>query len=203
MTIADVNGLRLFYHMAGSGSIPLVLVHGSWASHRNWDAVVPRLAESCRVVVYDRRGHSDSERRAGQGSVREDVADLAAVIEQLGLAPAFVAGNSFGAAIALRLAAERPDLLQGVMGHEPPVFALLAGDPAVAPMLEKVGRRVASVAQRIASGDHAGAAEQFADTVALGPGSWGRLRPEDQEVMIENAPTFLERRTTPRRWPST
>ena len=47
--------------------------------------VVPRLAESFRVITYDRRGHSQSERPSAQGSIREDVADLAALIEQLGL----------------------------------------------------------------------------------------------------------------------
>lgn len=192
MTTGDINGIGLFYEITGSGRIPVVLVHGSWSSHRSWDAVVPGLAKSFRVVTYDRRGHSDSERPATQGSVREDVADLGALLEQLGLAPAFVAGNSFGASIALRLAGDRPDLLQGVVVHEPPLFRLLAEDPRFAPMLDEVGRRVAAVAQRIASGDHAGAAEQFAETVALGPGSWVRLARENQRTMIENATTFLD-----------
>lgn len=192
MTIANVNGIRLFYEITGSGRIPVVLVHGSWSSHRNWDLVVPGLAESFRVVTYDRRGHSDSGRSAGQGSVREDVADLAMLLEQLGLAPAFVAGNSFGASIALRLAADRPDLLQGVIAHEPPLFGLLVDDPRFAPILEEVGRRVGAVVERIARGDHAGAAEQFVETVALGPGSWVQLPPANQRTMIDNAPTFLD-----------
>lgn len=197
MTIADMNGLRLFYEITGTGPISLVLVHGSWASHRSWDAVVSRLAESFRVVTYDRRGHSDSERPGGQDSVREDVADLAALLEHLGLAPAFVAGNSFGASIALRLAGARPDLLKGVLAHEPPLFGLLSGEPEFAPMLDEVGRRVGAVARRIASGDRAGAAEQFAETVALGPGSWAQLDAPMQETMIENAPTFLDETNDP------
>src|SRR6266567_33271 len=115
---------------------------GSWASHNIWDFVAPRLAESFRVLTYDRRGHSESQRPSGQGSVREDVADLAALIEHLELAPAWVAGNSFGASITLRLAGERPDLLRGRIGHEPPLFSLLAADPAVAPLLAEVGQRI-------------------------------------------------------------
>ena len=101
--------------------MPLVLVHGSWDSHHDWDLVVPRLADSFRVLTYDRRGHSESERPTGQESVREDVADLAALIEHLGLAPAWVVGNSFGASIILRLAGERPELFRGLIGHEPPL----------------------------------------------------------------------------------
>jgi pimeloyl-ACP methyl ester carboxylesterase len=197
MAIARVNGVRLFYELAGSGDVPLVLVHGSWASHASWDPVLPRLAGSFRVLRYDRRGHSASERPGGPGCVREDVADLAELIERLGLAPAWVVGNSFGASIALRLAGERPDLLRGLAAHEPPLFGLLAGDPAFAPLLDEVGARIAAVVARIASGDHAGAAEQFVDSVALGPGSWAALPSELRQVLIENAPTFLDEANDP------
>jgi pimeloyl-ACP methyl ester carboxylesterase len=197
MPTANVNGVQLYYELSGAGEIPLVLVHGSWVSHHNWDIVLPRLASSFRVLAYDRRGHSQSRRRAGQGSVRGNVADLAALIEYLGLAPAWVAGNSFGAAITLRLAAERPELFRGLIAHEPPLFCLLADDPTAAPMLEEVERRIDAVAERIAAGDHVGAAEQFIETVALGPGTWAKLPPELQQTLIENAPTYLEEARDP------
>ena len=197
MATANVNGAQLFYEVSGAGEVPLVLVHGSWVSHHNWDLAVPGLAESFRVLSYDRRGHSESERPAGQGSVREDVADLAALIEQLALAPAWIAGNSFGASITLRLAGERPDLFRGVIAHEPPLFSLLADDPAVAPMLEEVGKRIGAVVERIATGDHAGAAEQFVETVALGPGTWAQLPRDFQQTLIENALTYLDEANDP------
>jgi pimeloyl-ACP methyl ester carboxylesterase len=197
MAIETVNGVRLRYELSGSGETPLVLVHGSWVSHHNWDLSVPRLAESFRVLTYDRRGHSESERPGGQGSVRQDVDDLTSLIEHLGLAPAFVVGNSFGASITLRLAGERPELLRGLIAHEPPLWSLLAGDSAVAPMLNDVEKLTHAVVERIGSGDHAGAAEQFCETVALGPGSWATLPPELQRTMTENAPTFLDEEDDP------
>lgn len=197
MATASVNGVRLFYQLSGTGEVPLVLVHGSWDSHKAWDLFVPPLADSFRVLTYDRRGHSGSERHTGQGSVREDVTDLAVLIEYLGLAPAWVVGNSFGASITLRLAGERPDLLRGLIGHEPPLLSLLADDPAVAPMLEEVGQRVDAVVEQIAAGDHAGAAERFVETVALGPGMWAQLPSESQRTLIENAPTFLDEANDP------
>lgn len=163
MTTAHVNGVRLFYELVGTSGVP-----------------------------YDRRGHSESERPCGQGSVRDDVADLAALVEHLELAPAWVAGVSFGATIALRLAGERPELLRGVIGHEPmPLFSLVADDPTLIPMVEDAGRQAQAVAQRIASGDHAGAAGQFVE-MALGPGSWRQLPPTVQHTMVENAPTYLD-----------
>ena len=117
---ARVNGIRIAYQDIGRG-VPLVLVHGSWGSRHNWDRVVPGLAEHHRLVSYDRRGHSESERPLGQGTFAEDVADLAALVEALDAAPAWVIGNSVGAVIALQLAAVRPDVLRGVIVHEPPL----------------------------------------------------------------------------------
>ena len=117
---AQINGVQIAYRAAGRGE-PLVLVHGSWGSHHNWDPVVPGLSAHHRVVSYDRRGHSESERPAGQGTFAEDVADLAALVETLDVAPAWVVGNSVGAVITLQLAAARPDLLRGVIVHEPPL----------------------------------------------------------------------------------
>ncbi len=196
----DGNGERqrgsALFRRSRQWPVPLVLVHGSWGSHRGWDLVAPRLAESFRVVTYDRRGHSDSERPAKQGSVHEDVADLAAVIEHLRLGQAWVIGNSFGASIALRLTGERPDLLRGVIAHEPPLFALLASDATAVPMLDEVGKRVSAEVERIASGDHVGAAEQFVETAALGPGTWARLPSDLQQTFIHQ-----ERADIPRRGP--
>src|ERR1700730_11341677 len=126
MSTARVNGVELYYERSGSGE-PLVLVHGSWSDHHNWDPVVSALAESFLVLAYDRRGHSASERPSGQGSVLEDADDLAALIDELDLATAHVAGNSFGAIIALRAASRRPDVFRSLIVHEPPLFGLLAG----------------------------------------------------------------------------
>jgi pimeloyl-ACP methyl ester carboxylesterase len=197
MSTAHINGVELFYELQGAGDVPLVLVHGSWKSHQDWAPAVPRLAESFRVLAYDRRGHSRSERPTGQGSVHEDVADLAGLIEHLNLAPAWVVGNSFGTSIALRLAGERPELFRGLIGQEPPLFALLADDPAMAPMLENVQRGIGQVVERIASKDYAGAAQQFVDTIALGPGTWDRLPPDTRDTLVENAPTFLDEARDP------
>lgn len=197
MPMPRVNGVQLFCELNGSGDIPLVFVHGSWASHNDWNRVVPRLADSFRVLTYDRRGHSHSERPDGRGSVHEDVADLAALIEHFALAPAWVVGNSFGASITLRLAGERPELFRGLIGHEPPLFSLLGGDPALAPLLADLDRRIRTVVACIASGDDAGAAEHFVETVALGPGTWAQLPPELRQTLIENAPTFLDEASDP------
>ena len=194
--VVTVNGVRLACEIHGTGDIPLVMVHGSWLSRRTWDLMLPQLADSFRVVIYDRRGHGESERPSRQGSVREDVADLAALIEHLELAPVWVAGQSFGGSITLRLAAEQPDLLRGIIAHEPPLFSLVADDPAVAPMLKGFAQLIAAVTERIASGDHTGAAEQFIEE-GLGEGLWAKFPPWFRQMMSEHAPTYLDEANDP------
>lgn len=198
MEFVRVNGVRIAYESTGDGPVPLVLVHGSWGSHHNWDPVVPGLVPHFRVVTYDRRGHSSSERLSGQGSFDEDVADLAALIEHLRAAPAWVVGNSAGAVITLQLAAARPDLLRGIVVHEPPLWSLSPQGSPEAAAYEAVERGpLAEVARRISAGDHAGAAELFVDAVAFGPGSWVRLPEGMRRTFIENAPTFLDEENDP------
>lgn len=195
---ARVNGVRIAYESTGDAAVPMILVHGSWGSHHNWDQVVPGLVSQFRVVTYDRRGHSDSERPRGQGSFREDVADLAALIERLGLAPTWVAGNSAGAIITLQLAAARPDLLRGIIVHEPPLWSVLAEGSPEAAACEAIERGpLADVLGRIAAGDHAGAAQLFVDEVALGPGSWAQLPDAMRQTFIGNAPTYLDEGNDP------
>lgn len=188
----SINGTRLYYELNGSGTVPLVFVHGAWQSHSSWDVVAPRMADSYRVLVYDRRGHSSSEAAAPEDGIRDDVADLTALIEHLDLAPAWVIGVSSGGSVTLRLAAERPDLLGGIVAHEPALLSLLAHNEDVAPLLETARTRMAAVVERIAEGDHAGAAEEFVNTVALGPGSWPNLSPDYRQVFVENARTFVD-----------
>jgi pimeloyl-ACP methyl ester carboxylesterase len=188
----DINGVRLYYELHGSGE-PLVLVHGSWGDARSWRFVVPGLAESFRVVVYDRRGHSRSQRPDTPGSVDEDGDDLAALLEALDLAPAHVVTNSYGGNIALRLATRRPEVFRSLSCHEPPLWSLLEDDPQSREILQQGARSLQAVGQRIARGDHEGAARQFVEEVAFGPGAWEReLPPELRAIFVDNALTFLD-----------
>jgi pimeloyl-ACP methyl ester carboxylesterase len=188
---AEVNGVRIHHEVHGEGE-PLVLVHGSWTDATGWRLLVPGLAESFRVLSYDRRGHSRSERPDTQGSVHEDADDLEALMEALGFAPAHVVANSYGGNIALRLAARRPDLFLSLSCHEPPLWSLLADDPEGQALLQRGAASLQDVGRRIASGDNAGAAEQFVDEVAFGPGAWEQTPAEIKEIMERNAPTFLD-----------
>ncbi|MEV4916388.1 alpha/beta hydrolase [Streptomyces tirandamycinicus] len=94
----------------------VLLLHGLMGRAAHWASTARWLAERHRAVALDQRGHGRSERPADGAFTREAyVADAAAAVEQLGLAPAVLIGHSMGALTAWQLAAERPDLVRAVV----------------------------------------------------------------------------------------
>jgi pimeloyl-ACP methyl ester carboxylesterase len=176
------------YYQETGGGEPVVFVHGNWTDHSVWQLTVSELPASLRAVVYDRRGTGRSPRTRERITRRRHEDDLAALIETLGPGPAHVVGQSYGASIALGLAARRPELFRGVVANEPPLVSLAGDDPAVARTMASV----AAVLERVEACDLAGAAEQFTEEIALGPGGWAMLPESVREIMILNAATVAE-----------
>ncbi|MCX5192541.1 alpha/beta hydrolase [Streptomyces sp. NBC_00249] len=197
MPLLHTAGPGLFYEVFGEGD-PLVLVHGSWNDHTSWlPAVEADVRASYRVIAYDRRGHGRSGNAPGQGTRRQDEDDLAAVIEELGPGPAHVAGNSFGASVALGLAARRPELVRTVTAHEPPLVTLLAGDPQALAELAPAAASIEAALALLREGEHAAGARLFVEEVAMGPGMWEQLPPQARERFVSNAPTWLDEQSDP------
>lgn len=169
-----------------------MLVHGSWGDHYNWNAVVGELSKNFRVLTYDRRGHSKSERTMHQGSAEEDVSDLIALMEHLNFSPAHIVGNSGGAAVVLKTAARRPGIFKTLVVHEPPLFGLLKHINEAQPMLRVVEERIHAVVDLIATNEYEQAAKLFVETIAFGPGAWQGLPDHVKQTFIYNAPTFLD-----------
>ncbi|MDA4135551.1 MAG: alpha/beta hydrolase [Thaumarchaeota archaeon] len=192
MPITNANGVDLYYELTGDHGDPIVLIHGSWTDHSNWSPVVAGLSESFRVVSYDRRGHGRSGKTGTQGSGEEDALDAAALLTRLDMVPAHVVGNSFGGSIALKLAAAQPQVFRSLMVHEPPLFDLITGDPSVLPALAEGRKRREQVIRVLESGDRAGAARLFVETLTFGPGGWERMSAQSRERMIANADTWLD-----------
>jgi pimeloyl-ACP methyl ester carboxylesterase len=192
LPVAEANGVELYYELNGSRGDPMVLVHGSWTDHSNWNLVVSGLSERFRVLTYDRRGHGMSAKPHTQGSGEEDAMDLSALLARLGLSPAHVVGNSFGGSIALKLAVMHPGSFRSLVAHEPPLFGLLADEPSVQKAMAEGRMKRERVAQTLESGDRAGAARLFVESLAFGPGVWERMSPQGKERMVANADAWLD-----------
>ena len=197
MPIDKINGVKIFWELTGSKGESLVLVHGSWDDHHNWDMVVGEFAKTFRVLTYDRRGHSQSERPPGQGSVEQDIEDLIELINHLNLSPAHIAGNSYGAGIVLKTAAKRPDLFRSMIIHEPPLFGILKDNPNAQEALQILNGRIKAVLDLFAEGNLEKATEEFMEKIAMGTGAWEKLPEVAQKIFIYNALTWYDEMQDP------
>jgi pimeloyl-ACP methyl ester carboxylesterase len=126
---ADANGIKTNYLEAGQGD-PVVLIHGSGpgvTAYANWRLVMPALAERFRVLAPDMVGFGFSERPAAITYGVQTWADqVVGLMDTLEVSRAHLVGNSFGGAIALRIATQHPDragklVLMGSMGVPFPI----------------------------------------------------------------------------------
>jgi len=118
--VAEVNGTRLYYEVAGSGH-PLVLIHGMSLDTRMWDAQFEPFAHHYQVVRYDARGFGKSALPTGGSYAHTD--DLKALLEYLEIAHAFILGLSMGGGIAIDFALAHPEATDALL----PVDSRLTG----------------------------------------------------------------------------
>ncbi len=126
-----LDGEQVHYTDEGEGPA-LVLIHGLGGQVRNFThSLVERLTDDFRVIAVDRSGSGHST-RSGDDAARLDrqAAQVARVIEALALDRPTVVGHSLGGAVALRLAADRPDLV-GALALIGPLTQPVEEPPAV------------------------------------------------------------------------
>ena len=104
--VADVNGTRLVYDIAGAGP-PLVLIHGFSLDRRMWDEQVDAFAARHQVIRYDVRGFGQSG--PPTTAPYADVDDLRALLDHLSIDRARVLGLSMGGDIAVDFALTYPE----------------------------------------------------------------------------------------------
>lgn len=127
-------GITYHYTETGSGA-PLVLLHGFTGSSASWDEIVPCLAQRSRVIGIDLPGHgrTPAPRDPARGALSRVAADIAALLRDLGAAPAHLLGYSMGARLALGIAVLHPDVVRSLI--------LESGSPGLATEAERVARR--------------------------------------------------------------
>lgn len=122
MTKLTVGNAQITYRTAGSGPA-LILVHGVGPGSVMWDEPAGRLSTRNSVVLPDLAGSDAAADDGAPLTVEALAAQLIAVIEDSGGAPADVLGFSLGAPVAVAAAALRPDLVRRLI----PVAGLAHG----------------------------------------------------------------------------
>lgn len=177
----------LYYETAGEG-VPILLIHPAGATASTWGAVTGELAAIGRLVTYDRRGFG---RTGGEptGSIPTHTADAAALLDELELTGAVVAGTSIGATIAIDLARVRPDLVRAVVAHESPWHVTRQR-----PTRRQIAA-LSTMAWRARRRRDAQAVDgflRFAYTYRDGGSAWDRFPAEWRQIAADNAVASLD-----------
>ncbi|KAF1824642.1 abhydrolase [Dissoconium aciculare CBS 342.82] len=124
----DVPGATLHYETQGAGPV-LLCISGASGSHEIYKPIARYLKDKFTVVMYDRRGFSQSYLTGAQDydqRVERDADDAAALIQHLSPdEPATVLANSSGAIVSLKLLQRHEDEIRFLVCHEPPAFSFL------------------------------------------------------------------------------
>jgi N-formylmaleamate deformylase len=130
----DSNGVSLRYFRSPSDAVlplavgaakpPLVFVHGFTDCALYFARAAEAFAKDWDVIAYDARGHGLSDRVGTDFDDEKRVADLLAVVTQLGLDRPAMIGHSMGGSTIAKFAAQYPALTRGVVLEDPAWFEL-------------------------------------------------------------------------------
>ena len=109
-TTSDGSSLSFTRRPAPKPGAPrMVLVHSLALDRSVWNGAAERLKGDAEILVYDCRGHGQSDRRSGAFSAELFANDLAQLLDHVGWPKTAVAGCSMGGSVALAFAGLYPD----------------------------------------------------------------------------------------------
>lgn len=111
---ADIDGVRIHYQDKGTGTA-LVLMHGLSSSTYSWKDVFEPLSKSFHVIAVDLKGHGFSGKPDGDYTRRAQAVLVMHLLDQLKIEKAWLAGNSMGGEIALNIALQSPQRVEGLI----------------------------------------------------------------------------------------
>ncbi len=120
--VATVGDYPVHYKVAGETGEPVILVHGLSGSTRWWMENVEALARLYRVYLVDLPGFGAMRRAPLRQGVHAATSWLIRWMETVGARHAHLVGHSMGGLICLRVAAERPDLVNRLALVAPAVW---------------------------------------------------------------------------------
>lgn len=114
MAFTNLNGARIYYEEHGEG-FPVVLAHSAGADHGMWLGQVEDFSPRYRLVLWDFRGHGQSEVTEDGYGVAQFVEDQLALMRHLGINRAHVGGLSLGGWVAWTFALKHPEATAGLI----------------------------------------------------------------------------------------
>ena len=179
MPVVAANGIGINYTDSGGEGPAVVFSHGFLMDQTMFDRQVTALAPEYRVITWDERGHGGTW-ATGPFTYWDSAADVLALLDQLGVERAVLAGMSQGGFLSLRAALTAPDRVRALV-----LIDSQAGveDPAVAPGYEQL--------HQVWLDNGPGPVQEVVASIILGPGRWDDWYAKWNEQYAEWAPDDL------------
>jgi len=110
----QANGCDFYYELAGQGP-DLVFIHGEIHGSEYWEYQIPDFARDHRCLIYNRRGHAQTQLTNYGFSLVNQTRDLAQLIEHFGIERPVIVAVAFGTTIAANYAIENPGRVKGLV----------------------------------------------------------------------------------------
>lgn len=114
MPIVNVNSCNIFYETAGSGE-PIVFLHGESHSSRLFEKQLEYFGRNYRCIVYDRRGHAQSDVPEYGYSVWNQIGDMRLLFDALGIERATIVAVAMSTPIAVSFALRHPERVKALV----------------------------------------------------------------------------------------
>jgi pimeloyl-ACP methyl ester carboxylesterase len=112
----DRDGVKIYYEVHGSGP-PLILTHGYSSTSAMWNGQIEALSKQHQLILWDMRGHGQSDYPGDPAAYSEalTVADIAALLDEIGAARAIVGGLSLGGYMSLAFYRAHPERVSALL----------------------------------------------------------------------------------------
>src|SRR6201990_1277829 len=112
----DRNGVRIYYEVHGDGP-PLILTHGYSSTSAMWQGQIAAFSRHHKLVTWDMRGHGQSDYPDDPAAYSEPatVADMLAILDEVGAEKAIVGGLSLGGYMSLAFHLAHPERVKALL----------------------------------------------------------------------------------------
>jgi pimeloyl-ACP methyl ester carboxylesterase len=125
-----VDGYKMHYQTAGSGSPTVVFESGHYSTLRDWSGIFPAIAKMTRVVSHDRLGMGSSEESSKTRTYKQIALELHMMLQQAKIQPPYIlVGHSMGGAVVRAFASQYRNETVGLVLVDPLNEYVLKGMP--------------------------------------------------------------------------
>jgi pimeloyl-ACP methyl ester carboxylesterase len=116
MPTINRDGVSIYYEVHGSGP-PLLLTHGYSSTSAMWHGQIEALSKHHKLVLWDMRGHGQSDYPDDPAAYSEalTIADMAALLDEIGANNAIIGGLSLGGYMSLAFYRAHPQRVRALL----------------------------------------------------------------------------------------